>query len=689
MQSGDVVVGSVPIGVPISNTCVVIVDASGSPVPDGAPGELWIGGDGLARGYAGDPELTSRRFIASPFGDALGERLYRSGDRVRRRSDGAIEFLGRVDRQVKIRGYRVDPSEAEAALIGIDGVAQVLVRPMDFGRDDKRLVAYLVPTAPSSRSEVAETEQTVDRSHGTSISDREIRGHLAGALPRYLIPSVFIWLDEMPLTKNGKVDMEALPDPPSTWFIFDEEGNLTPESNIERPLRGASKLEGTLLSIWQEVLGVRTIGIEDDFFDLGGHSLMAVELFAAIERTIGARLPLGTIFEAPTISKMASALRSDGWSGSTDSLVPLSTSGSRAPIFAVTAGDGNVVGFGPLAKRLGPDQPFYVLQPFGMYGTRPLRRTVRSIARHYVSKIREVQPHGPYALLGRCHGALVAYEMTHQLELAGESVSYLGVIDSHGPNWRTRRLANGLVYDSIMNMALEQSELDFGDIFQSVDAAERFTTWLKEPASQGSGASVNRYVYTAYLLRPDVQKTFPLADEDSGYDMHFELNRWAGTYGTVEMGIQQVFAPEAGPLTYKPVDPASGRSRRARLAARALDWLNFLTAGRFYSLASNRVDEIRRIAQDNVVDYRAEPISAPVTLFLSEESLEYSLLPPQIARWKGLETGGFAFEQIGGSHANVLREPSVRSLAEILEEGLDSARRSGGEAAPRTAQDRG
>ena len=665
MLPGERIEGSVPIGLPISNTSVVIVDENSCPVPDGVPGELWIGGDGLARGYAGDAALTSLRFVPSPFGDALGDRLYRSGDRVRRRSDGVIEFLGRIDREVKIRGFRVDPTEVESALLELEPVAQAFVRALLQSGDDKRLVAYLVARSGAG----IDPQDGAALAQGGALDDRELRRLLAERLPRYLIPSSFVWLEELPLTANGKIDARRLPVPASAWFLADEEGQVTPSSNLERPLRRASRLEGTLVSIWQEVIGVRTIGIHDDFFDLGGHSLLAVELFAAIERTIGARLPLGTIFEAPTISQMAAILRSDGWSGSTDSLVPLTKSGSLPPIFAVTAGDGNVVGFGPLAKRLGRDQPFYVLQPFAMYSARPLRRTVESTARHYVSRIRAVQPHGPYALLGRCHGSLVAYEMARQLEAAGEEVGFLGVIDSPGPISRDRFLANGLAFDTHMALALEDADADFGDVFSSREAAELLTSWLLKPASEDRGVAVSRYLWAAYQLRPDVQAAFPLSQKGQEINTHEALNRWAGSYGPVEMGLQERLLPTSEQAPDAHTKASRGRSRGERAKARLLDWLNFITLGKIWPLASNRVEEIRRIAYDNVADYRAGPIAAPVTLLLSEQpaSLELKI---QIARWRGLETGGVTRQMVRGSHENVLREPTVAMLAEALRDDL-------------------
>lgn len=683
MASGTRVEGSVPIGRPISNTWIAIVDEFGQLVPEGMAGELWIGGDGLARGYAGRPDLTAEKFIPNPFFGQPGDRLYRSGDRVRYRVDGTLEFLGRIDRQVKVRGHRVEPAETEAALLGHPAIAQAQVIPVEFGRDDKRLVAYLVGSSildeVPTRNDLVSNARLVD----APVRDAALKEFLGAALPGYMIPASFRWLERLPLQANGKIDPKRLPALPSTWF---PEGpgapEISPESTLARPVRGATRMENTLIAIWQEVTGVREVGLHDDFFDLGGHSLLAVELFAAIERSTGARLPLATVFEAPTVAQLAEVLRSDGWDARTGSLVPLSTSGGRPPFFAVTAGDGNVVGYGPLARRLGPDQPFYVLQPFGLDSSAPLHRTIKAMARHYVRQIRKVQPSGPYLLGGRCFGSLVAYEMAVRFEAAGETVALLASIDSVGPFWQTRHLANGVIYDPMMNFARVRAEADgfqSGDVFSDRVVADNFIQWLGAAVTEHDGVEVSRYVQAAYLSRPDLQAAFPLGENGDGRAEHSGLVHWAAVNGRSEMGMQEAYLPRPTPEARRSrpsLDPRL-RSRRQHTADRGLDWLNFATRGSITALVARRRSDMLRIANENVVRYRAGRLAARVVLLRPEEDADGDQ-QAQLARWYGLDVGGVTEHVVAGSHHAMLREPAVASLAECLDRCIISGLQGAG-----------
>jgi thioesterase domain-containing protein/acyl carrier protein len=682
MAAGTRVDGKVPIGSPIANTWVAIVDPGGQLVPDGVDGELWVGGDGLARGYARRPDQTAEQFVPNPFPGIPGDCLYRSGDRVRRRTDGLLEFLGRIDRQVKIRGHRVEPAETEAALLEHPDIGQAHVVAADFGPDDKRLVAYLVPTRKANSGATDQCPHSDGPVLGP-IGDSELQEFLRPVLPSYLVPTASVWLPRLPLRSNGKIDPDSLPALPSTWFPEDPcAPDITPEVTQARPVAGASRLENSLITVWQEVTGVRQIGLHDDFFGLGGHSLLAVELFAAIERTTGARLPLATIFEAPTVAQLARLMRSDGWDAPTGSLVPLSTTGSRPPFFAVTAGDGNVVGYGPLARRLGPDQPFYVLQPFGLDSAAPLHRSVPAMARHYARQIRKVQPHGPYLLGGRCFGSLVAYEVATRLEAAGERVALLASIDSVGPLWRTRRLANGTVYDQVMNVARVHAAdegHDLGNVFSDPRAADEFVAWLGEPATEHGGVTINRYVHAAYLSRPDLQDAFPLGErDDERRPEHAGLAHWAWQGGRPEMGMQAMLLPPPSDEARRArpsVDPRL-QTRRRHAADRMLDWLNAATRGSIAPLAGRRRADVLRIAAENVARYRAGPLAATVVLIRPEVDGD-GLQRAQLARWYGLEVGGVDQRVVAGTHHGMLREPAVASLAECLDQciraGLEAA----------------
>lgn len=390
--------GSVPIGFPISNTSVYVLDRHSNPVPIGIPGELYIGGDGLARGYLDRPELTEERFVRNPFA-TNGDRLYRTGDLVRYKSTGEIEFIGRIDNQVKVRGFRVELGEIEAALLQYDAVREaVVVARKDSG--DKHLVAYLVPRNGNLRTEAA-------------------REFLQTRLPDYMMPSVFVALEALPLSPMGKVDRRALPAP--------AEIKRQSEKAFAPPV---DELELKLTRIWEQVLRVNPIGTDENFFELGGHSLLAVKLFAEIDKNFNKNLPLATLFQAPTVRQLARVLRDEGWKSAWSSLVPIQTGGSRAPFFCIHAAGGNVLEYHDLARLLGPDQPFYGLQAKGLDGKSDPHTSIKEMAAHYIKEMREVQPAGPYLLGGRSSGGTIAFEMACQLNALGEKVALLALLDT-------------------------------------------------------------------------------------------------------------------------------------------------------------------------------------------------------------------------------------------------------------------
>jgi aspartate racemase len=279
LTPSDAVAASIPIGRPIANTSVYILDQHLNPVPVGVWGELCIGGDGLARRYLNRPDLTSERFIPNPFSDKPGARLYRTGDLARYLPDGNIEFRGRLDHQVKVRGYRIEPGEIEAVLSQHPAVQEAVVVAREDGHADKRLVAYIVP------AKEPHPPVTV------------LRGFLKSQLPEHMVPSTFVLLDALPLTSNGKVDRRALPGDtgirPDLDKVF-----VAPRSPAEKALAG----------IWAQVLGVDQVGIHDNFFELGGHSLLAAQLIARLGNALQVELPLCRLFEAPTVSELAQAI---------------------------------------------------------------------------------------------------------------------------------------------------------------------------------------------------------------------------------------------------------------------------------------------------------------------------------------------------------------------------------------------
>jgi aspartate racemase len=392
---------SVPIGRPIANTRVYVLDRHLHPVPVGVPGELWIAGDGLARGYVGRPELMAERFVVHRLSKTLEERLYRSGDLVRWLGAGTLEFLGRLDDQVKVRGYRVELGEIEATLARHPRVREAAAVARRTADGERRLVAYVVGNG--------------------SVDARDLREFLGSKLPDYMIPAAFIALDRLPLTAHGKVDRQALPEPEAS------------AGTVDSATEPRDELERQLVKIWQDLLAVGPVGIRDNFFDLGGHSLLAVRMFAQLEAQLRITLPLATLFQAPTIEGLAAFLRGDARLASRRSLVPIQPAGSRPPVFGMPGVSGDVLGYNTLARLLGPDQPFYGLQSRGLDGLEDPLTRIEDIAAEFLREIRAVQPEGPYYLVGLCMGGVVAYEMVQQLRAAGQQVGLLGLLETWPP----------------------------------------------------------------------------------------------------------------------------------------------------------------------------------------------------------------------------------------------------------------
>jgi amino acid adenylation domain-containing protein len=391
------------IGRPIGNTTIYVLDEELELTPIGVPGELHIGGEGLARGYRGRPDLTAERFIPHPLDRTPGSCLYKTGDLVRYRSDGCVEFLGRLDHQVKVRGFRIELGEIESVLARHPAVAGAVALAREDTPGDARIVAYVV----------------LD---GRPAAATELRDHAAGSLPAYMVPSAVVILERFPQTLNGKVDRKALPAP--TYERDDESEYVAPRTPLEQQL----------VEIWEEVLGVRPIGVRDDFFELGATSIVAARLFASIEKELGSELPLAPVFRAPTVEALASLLEG-GSNGSRrwTSLVPIQPDGTKPPFFCVHGGAGTILHLQPLARRLGRDQPFYGLQARGLYGDdAPLTR-VEEMAAHYITELRTVQASGPYYIAGYCFGTIVAFEMAHQLRSAGEEVALVAMFNGPSP----------------------------------------------------------------------------------------------------------------------------------------------------------------------------------------------------------------------------------------------------------------
>jgi len=394
---------TVTIGKPVANSQAYILDKEGKPVPIGVPGELFLAGEGLARGYYGRSDLTSERFIANPYSDGSNSRMYRTGDLARYLPDGNIDYLGRVDHQVKLRGFRIELGEIETVLLQHPDLERVVVVVREERPGDRRLVAYMVHKA------------------GRHIDVSLVRAHLERSVPGYMIPSAFVTLDALPMTENGKVNRRALPVP--DWSRAEATTRTAP----------ADQFELMLLRVWERALGVSKIGMDDNFFDLGGHSLLAVRLLAEVEKVVGRKVPLASLFHGATVASQAKLLR-EGLEAAPEPLVMEYQLGQAcvSPVFAVAAPGVRSLGYALLGRNLGANQTFYKLQASGpVVDGRPLNwGELRALAQQYIAGMRAVQPEGPYYIVAMCGGCQIAEQMILQLEAQGQTVALFAIFDT-------------------------------------------------------------------------------------------------------------------------------------------------------------------------------------------------------------------------------------------------------------------
>ena len=401
----------VTIGRPIANTQIYLLDDHLQPVPHRVPGQLYIGGAGLAIAYLNQPALTAERFVPNPFG-TNGARLYQTGDLARYRPNGEIEYLGRLDQQVKIRGFRIELGEIEAVLSKHESLREAIVVARETASDDQQLVAYVVP---DSDGRMGAGEAGADESRSKLVPT--LRAYLKENLPDHMVPANFVLLDKLPLTPNGKIDRRALQ---AMKIELDRHGESLSEPRDEVELR--------LTHIWEELLDVKRVGVRDDFFSLGGHSLLAVRLMARIEASFGQNVPLASLFRGATIEKQARLLRERQPDHSASVLVPIQSKGEGLPFFCVHPLGGNALCYQDLSNHLGLEQPFYGIQSRGLLENQVPHARIEDMAAYYIEDIRRVQPDGPYLLGGFSMGGLIAFEMARQLEAKGQRVSLLAVI---------------------------------------------------------------------------------------------------------------------------------------------------------------------------------------------------------------------------------------------------------------------
>lgn len=417
----------VALGYPLANTYAYVLDEHMQMVPQGVRGELYIGGAGVAWGYMGQGHLTAEHFVPDPYSGQEGTRLYRTGDLVRYGLQGQLTFLGRIDRQVKLRGHRIEVAEIEAVLrqhSQVQDCAVVLREDMSAGC---YLAGYIVPEGISLHADI------------------NLRGFLQERLPEYMWPSAFLFLKFLPLNANGKVDRQRLiadrTEGGKSTLPLIETGTATRTITLPR-----DSVETQLVQIWEEVLQVQPVSIFDNFFHIGGHSLLAVRLMSHIAERFGQHLDLAMLFQHPTLLDLAVVLRQRSSNKEETPLVALRAQGSSIPFFCVHPSGGTSFCYVHLAYHLGSDQPFYGLQAPHIDSTERPLRTVEEMAAYYISAIQTVRPHGPYLLGGWSLGGLIALEMAQQLQRHGQEIALLAIIDSTfpDPHLRERVLARSI-----------------------------------------------------------------------------------------------------------------------------------------------------------------------------------------------------------------------------------------------------
>lgn len=389
-----------PIGHPITNAQIYILDDTLKPVGAGNIGEIYIGGAGLAKGYLNRSELTAVQFIHHP---SDRSRIYRTGDLGKYLPDGMIQFVGRVDQQVKIRGFRIELGEIETCLDKHPAISQSTVVAWEFAPGQKRLFAYFIPDADNVTPDV-----------------NVLRGWLLEQLPDYMVPAMFMPLETFPLNANGKLDRKALPTPISEHTHVSDDGE---------PLQDEWELK--LSSLWCQILQVSSVSQTDNFFELGGDSLLAAQLSTRIEHTFNHLFPVANLFKAPTLHAMATLLRENKGDESGQVLVPIQPQGHKPPLFCLHTKTGSVFDYYGIAKYLGTDQPVYGVQARGFDRQEVYCDRIETMAADYIQEIQSLQPEGPYYLCGYSFGGLLAYEIAQQLAAQGHPIGMVALFDTY------------------------------------------------------------------------------------------------------------------------------------------------------------------------------------------------------------------------------------------------------------------
>ncbi|MGD1913646.1 MAG: amino acid adenylation domain-containing protein [Rivularia sp. (in: cyanobacteria)] len=467
---------SVPIGRPIDNTQIYVLNRDLQPTPIGIVGELYVGGDGLAKGYLHRWELTQERFIDNPF--IPGNKIYKTGDLVRYLKDANLEYLGRHDEQVKIRGFRVELGEIATVITQHPDVSESVVIQGKDADDNQCLIAYIV----TNKQDIL----------------AQLLPYLQHKLPSYMLPSAFFVLDELPLTPNGKVDKRALPN-----------NEIIRQNTNKSFIAPRNFTELALVKIWVNLLNTSPIGVTDNFFELGGHSFLAVRLMAQIQDKFGHNLPVSTLFENPTIEKLATIVSQPSRQSSGSALVAINSSGSKIPFFCIHGAGGDISHYFNLSRRLGEDYPFYALED-NVEQDKPEIISVEETATRYLQEIRKVQPNGPFLLGGHCYGGVLAFEIAQQLQKQGQTVGLVLVIDAILPETNIEptddddtkfllRIAESIKTDNNIDFSLPFEEL------RDLPLTEQLNLINKKANSIFSDAEIQDFLRYYQLFKAHVQ----------------------------------------------------------------------------------------------------------------------------------------------------------------------------------------
>ena len=619
-----------PIGVGIEDSQLLVMTQGKQLAGIGEIGEIWVRSPYLAKGYLNDQTLESEKFVENPYASYAvanadapqQDRCYRTGDLGRYTLTGNVEHVGRQDRQIKIRGFRVELGDIESAIRQSPEVVKAIVINHQTKSLEHILCAYIVPVGDAKARDLENLKQTLKQT-------------IAQKLPSYMVPSQWIILEKLPLTPNGKLDRKALPSP---------ERKLLAKNSQTVP---QDRLEHQLIEIWQRILNQKNIDITENFFDLGGHSLMALQLFSEIEKAFGKKLPLATLFQAPTIKSMSEIIRRKDWLAPWNSLVPIQPNGSKPPLFYLHAGGGNLLFYRDLIMSLADDQPVYGLQPRGLDGSLKPSNNICEMASFYISQIETVQPEGPYHLAGLSTGGLIAWEMSRQLTQKGQSVNFLALLDTYGNEYpkllpllpRIGSVLKWVSFDFIRRIA------------------KLFKTVTSEMKTKGLQNSLVMFLIKLKILeKRDFDKDETVIEEIVARQIDRKVNR------------------------YKETQPQGNRVEKLvnialiellRKSSRPY-YANTFTNGLFTSDASQLSAEIQAIRTANFqarTTYRPQSFDGKAILFRASQR------PPGIIRdpylgWDGLAKGGIVAYEIPGTHTSIVKSPK---LADILNQSLNEA----------------